>query len=103
MARLAPEAIGPGHAPEQFEIDFGCKAPKGAVADLIANLEPRSRFEMLRHDAEHLPAHVVAIHRMDVQPVEKSRRWRDPLFFVIERSNPAVDRGGRQRFAEVVA
>ena len=52
---------------------------------------------------EHLRAHVVAVDRVDVQPIEHGRRRRDARLLVIERSDAAVDERRRRRLAEVVA
>ena len=79
------------------------EAAEGAVADLVAHLEPRSRLEVLRGDAEHLPADVVAVERVDVEAIEKRAGRRDALLLVIERSDAAVDELRRRRLAEIVA
>ncbi len=57
---------------------------------------------MLRRHAEHLMPHVVAVDRVDVQPIEKRRGRRDALFLVIDRADAAVEKRGRRRLAEVV-
>ena len=48
-------------------------------------------------------ADVVAVERVDVQPIEKRGCGRDALLLVIDRADPAVDERRRRRLAEVVA
>ena len=47
-------------------------------------------------------AHVVAVDAVDVEAIEEGRRWRDALFFVVDRPDAAVDERGRRRLAEIV-
>ena len=57
----------------------------------------------MRDDAEHLLADVVAVDRVDVEPVEHRGCRLDARLFVIDRSDPSVDERGRRRLAEIVA
>src|SRR4029078_10763836 len=52
-ARRSSEAVGLGEPRQQFEVNFLRKAPKGAVADFVAHLEPHAWFQMLCGHAEH--------------------------------------------------
>ena len=61
-AGLTAQAVRLGDACEQLQVDLMREPPECAVADLIANLEPRSWLQVLRHDTKDLPAHVVAVH-----------------------------------------
>src|SRR5262249_10561117 len=69
-AGAAAFAVGLRDARQQLEIDLLRKTPERAVAHLVARLEPGAGLEMLCRDSEHLFADVVAIDRVDVQPVE---------------------------------
>src|SRR3954468_5893875 len=87
---------------QQFEIDLLRESPERAVADFVAHLVPGAGLQMLRGDAEHLLAHVVAIDRVDVEAVEKRRRRRHAEFLVVHRADPTVDERRRRRLAEIV-
>ena len=69
----------------------------------VADLKNGQRLQVVRDDAEHLAADVVAADRVDVEPIEQPRRRRDARLLVIDRSDPAVDERGRRRLAEIVA
>mgnify|MGYP003694295745 CR=1 FL=1 len=75
-----------------------------AVADFVAHLEPRSRFEVLRGDAR-APACERRSRRSTCTFSRSSNaaRRRDALLLVIHRSNAPVDERRRRRLAEVVA
>ena len=57
---------------------------------------------MVCDKAEDLPAHVLAINRMDVEAIEKRGGGRDTFFLVIHRSDAAVEEGRGRRFSEIV-
>src|SRR5205814_8416939 len=78
-ARLATEAVGFRDSGQQLQLRFLREPAKGAVADAVARLVPSAGLEMLRDDAQHLLSHVVSVDGMDVQSIEKRRRWRDAL------------------------
>ena len=61
------------------------------------------RLQVVRDDAEDVPADVEAADGVDVQPVEQRRRRRDAGLFVIDRPDAAVEERGRRRLAEIVA
>src|SRR4051812_2666757 len=90
-ARPPPLAIGFRHARQQFEIHLVREAPKRAVADFVAHLEPGSRLEVLRRDPEYLPANVVAFEGVDVEAIEQRGGRRDTLLLVIEGTDAAVE------------
>ena len=96
-------AVGPGDTREQLEIDLLREPPKRAVADRRLRLGEHARLQVMRHQAEDLAAHVVAVDRMHVEPIEQRRRRRDACLLVIERSDPAVDVRRRRGLAEIVA
>src|SRR5579862_8027952 len=100
VARLAAQAVGLRDTREQLQVDLVRQSPERAIADLVADLEPGSRFQMLRHHPEDLLAHVVAIHRAHVQPIEKGDGWSDALLLVIQRADATVDRRRGRRLAE---
>ena len=102
-AGLAAHAISLRDAGQQFEIHLVREPPEGAVAHLVADLEPGARLEVLRHEPDDLLTDVVAIERVHVEPIEQRVRRRDALLLVIHRSDAAVDDGRRRRLAEVVA
>ena len=56
----------------------------------------------MRDEAEHLRAHVVAVERVHVQPIEQRGRRRHAALLVAGRSDAAVDHRRRGRLAEVV-
>ena len=100
---FAAQAVRFRQPRQQLQIDFLSQAPEGAVADLVLRLEPHARLEVLRHHAQDLPAHVVSVERVDIQPIEKRGGRRDSLLLVIDRADPPIEEGGRRRLAEVVA
>ena len=57
---------------------------------------------MVRDEAEHLPAHVLAVDRMNVEAIEKRGGRRDAFLLVVQRADAAVDEGRRRRLAEIV-
>ena len=63
---------------QQLEVDLLREPPERAVADLVAHLVPHARLQVVRDDAEHLRAHVVAVDRVDVEPVEQRGRGATP-------------------------
>ena len=52
--------------------------------------------------AEHLSACVLAINRMNVEPVEKRGGGRDSFLLVIYRADAAVEEGRCRRLPEIV-
>ena len=73
----AAEAIGPGHAREQLHVHFLREPPERAVGELVAHLVEGAGLQMVRSDGEHLRAHVEAVERLHVQPIEDLRRRLD--------------------------
>ena len=57
---------------------------------------------MVRDEAEHLPADVLAVDRMDVEAIEKRGGGRDAFFLVIDRADAAVEERGCRRLSEIV-
>src|SRR5256885_1774644 len=66
-AGAPPLAVRLRDAREQLEVHFVREPAERAVADFVAHLVPGTRLEVLRGDAEHLPADVVAVDRVDVE------------------------------------
>src|SRR5262249_16896640 len=99
-SRLAAETVRLRKTGEQFQIHRPREPTECAVADVFAHLVPRAGLEMLRGQPCHLTADVVAVDRVHVETIEQRHRWRDALFFVIERSYPAIRKLRRRRFAE---
>src|SRR5215471_8686439 len=95
--RAAPETVSLRETRQQLEIDFLGETTEGAVAYLVACLEPHARLQMLRDQANHLLPNVVAVYRVDVESIEKRERWPDALLLVIHRSDPSVHERGRDR------
>ena len=101
---------GPGAAPavglrepgEQLQVHLPRQTPERAVADLGRG-PPHPRLQVVRHQAEHLAPDVVAVERMDVEPVEERRGGRHPHLLVVQRPDAAVDVRGGRGLAEVVA
>src|SRR6267142_6400861 len=69
---VAAERISRRHAIQEIEFTFARQAAKGAVTDFCAFLEILARLQMIAHQRQDLRAHVVAIERMNVQPVKKT-------------------------------
>ena len=100
---VRPRQSDCGDPRQQLEVDFLRQPPERAVAHRRRRLEEGQRLQMVRDDAEHLAADVVAAERMHVEPIEQPRGRRDARLFVIHRSDPPVDERGRRRLAEIVA
>ena len=109
---IASQLKTPGSRPRQS--DFAsrasssrstfCASRRNAPSpDLVLRLEPHARLQVLRRHAEHLRAHVVAVDRVHVQPIEKRRCRRHALLLVIDRPDPTVEERRGRRLAEVVA
>ena len=88
--RRAVEVAGPSlavslrEAGEQLQIHLAREPAEGAVADAVARGVPHARLEVVRDQAEHLVPGVVAVQRMDVEPVEKGRGGRHAHFLVVQ-------------------
>ncbi len=101
-ARGAAETVGFRQPREQFEVHFLSETPERAVADLLADLEPHSRLQVLGDQAEHLRANVVAVDRLDAKAVQKRCRRRHPLLLVIHRSDSSIKECRGRRLPQVV-
>src|SRR5262245_35171319 len=100
-AGRAAEAVCLCQPCEQLQIDFLRQPPECSVPNLVADLEPHPRLEMLRNEPEHLPPDVEAVNRVDVEPIQETGGRLDALLLVIDRPQPAVHEGRRARLAEV--
>src|SRR6266487_663682 len=60
------ETVRSGEPRKQFEVDFLGEPAERAIADLVADLEPRPGLQMVRDQTSDLPPHVVSIDRPDI-------------------------------------
>ena len=81
---------------------FCDKPPERAVRQFFAHFVEHAGLQVVRDQSEHLAAHILAVYRMHVQAIEKGRRWRHALLFVVHRPDPAVDERRGCGLSEVV-
>ena len=79
----APVAIGAREARQQLEVDFLRQPAERAVGDAVSRLEKRHRAQMLGDKAQHLPAHVEPVERVDVEAIQDRRGRRHTHRLVI--------------------
>ena len=63
---------------------------------------PHSWFQVMGDEPDNLGADVIAVHRVDVEPVEDHSSWLDTSFLVVVGADAAVDVCARRRFSQVV-
>ena len=98
----AAETVRLGDQRQQLEIDFLRQPPECAVRNRCRRLPEHAGLQVMRHHSQHLFADVVSADRMNVQPIEHRCRRRDALLLVVDRTDPAVDKGRRRRLPDVV-
>ena len=96
-------AVRAREADEQLQVDLLRQPAKGAVGHGVFRLVKRARTEVFGNQAEHLPAHVESIQRVDVESIEDPCRRLNAHRLVVRRLDAAVDQCRRGRFAEIVA
>ena len=98
----ASETIRASESSEQLQVYLLRETTEGAIAD-VGRFVEHARLQVLRDEADDLPAHVEAVDRVDVQPIEQRLGRLDAGLLVIERADAAIDEGGRRRLSQVVA
>src|SRR5687767_5265267 len=100
--RVAAEGVGASDAIEQLQFTLPSQTPERTFADFIALLVKLARLQMVAHESNHLTAHVIAIKRMNFQPVKKRLRRLDSRFFMAPRTPTTFEKLSRRRLAKIM-
>ena len=109
---IAVQLKSPGSRPRQSDLASRASSSRSTFCASRRNAPSPTSSRTLNHMpgfrcCATMPStcapHVVAVDRMDVEPIEKRGGRRDALLLVIDRPDPSVDERRRRRLAEVVA
>src|SRR5262245_23997627 len=63
---ITSQRVGLRYSIQKVRLASPRQAPKRSLANLIALLVKLTRLQMLAHERDHLPTHVVTVNRMNV-------------------------------------
>ena len=77
------ETVGLREACQQLEVNLAGQTSERAVADAVEGLVPHPGLQVVCDQTNHLASHVIAVERVQVQPIEKTLGGRDAGLFMV--------------------